>query len=212
MEARTTTDPAVLAGRIRDGDRAAEDEFVAIFHGRVLRMVVARVRDPQQARDISQEVLLGVIAALRDGRLRKPEKLTQFVFGTARHMVCEHFRQARWVRDCGFLPPSHRRCSAGRSLRVQRVPWQGSHCIPRPRAQGPGHRGDECGRRDGRQRDGPANRDDRGTNPSAEIAGDPPDARAGRSADPVISVSGVAMELSPSRLRKMIDSRWHDQG
>ena len=102
MAAQVTFDLAAVAERIRGGDRTAEDEFVEIFHGRVMRMVNARVRDPQQARDISQEVLLGVIAALRKGRLRNPEKLTQFVCGTARHLVCEHFRQKRWLGTVDF--------------------------------------------------------------------------------------------------------------
>jgi len=102
MAARVTFDPAGLAERIRDGDRTAEDEFVTIFHGRVMKMVVARLHDAQQSRDITQEVLLGVIAALREGRLRNPEKLTQFVCGTARHLVCEHFRQRRWFGTVDF--------------------------------------------------------------------------------------------------------------
>jgi len=102
MAARVIPDPAVLAERIRDGDRTAEDDFARVFYYQVMKMVITRVRDPQQALDITQDVLLRVIAALRDGRLRHRERLPQYVCGTARHLVSEHFRQKRWSDTADF--------------------------------------------------------------------------------------------------------------
>ena len=102
MAARVIRDPAVLAERIRDGDRMAEVDFVEIFYGQVMKMVITRVRDPQPALDITQEVFLRVISALRDGRLQHRERLPEYVCGTARHLVCEHFRQTRWSGTVDF--------------------------------------------------------------------------------------------------------------
>jgi len=106
MAARVIPDPSVLAERIRDGDVTAEADFVEIFYGQVMKMVITRVRDPQQALDITQEVLLRVISALRDGRLQHRERLPEYVCGTARHLVCEHFRRTPWsgMADFSIIP------------------------------------------------------------------------------------------------------------
>ena len=110
MAARVIPDPSALAERIRDGDRTAEVDFVEIFYGQVMKMVITRVCDRQQALDITQEVLLRVISALRDGRLRHRERLPQFVCGTVRHLVCEHFRR---TRSSGTVDFSTRACRRG---------------------------------------------------------------------------------------------------
>ena len=65
------------------------------FHPRVVAMAVVRLRDPEAAREIAQEVLLAVLVALRGGKLREPEKLPAFVSGTARNLVNNHFRSLR---------------------------------------------------------------------------------------------------------------------
>ncbi len=43
-----------------------------------------------------------LIGALRNDRLRHRERLPQYVCGTARHLVCEHFRQERWAGAADF--------------------------------------------------------------------------------------------------------------
>ena len=86
-----------LAGRVQNGDPAAEEEFSAHFHPRILAMAVVRLRDREAAREIAQESLLAVLLALRSGKLREPEKLPGFVSGTVRNLINNYFRslQAR---------------------------------------------------------------------------------------------------------------------
>jgi RNA polymerase sigma factor (sigma-70 family) len=50
-------------------------------------MTLSRVRDVETARDLTQEVLMAVVLALRNGRIREGEKLVAFIFGTARNTI-----------------------------------------------------------------------------------------------------------------------------
>jgi len=81
-----------LAERIRLGDPAAETELVHQFRQRVFVMGVVRTRDREAARDLTQDVLLAVITALRKGQLIDQEKLAAFVHGTARNVINNHLR------------------------------------------------------------------------------------------------------------------------
>jgi RNA polymerase sigma-70 factor, ECF subfamily len=81
-----------LADRVRRGDSSAEEELSLHFHPRIVAMAVVRLRDPEAAREIAQDALLAVLVALREGKLREPEKLPAFVSGTARNLVNNHFR------------------------------------------------------------------------------------------------------------------------
>jgi RNA polymerase sigma-70 factor (ECF subfamily) len=87
-----TQESLALVVRIREGDLAAEDEFVRLFSKRVSLMLLARTRNPEAASELTQEVLLAVLQALRGGRVKEPEKLSAFVYGTARNLVNNHFR------------------------------------------------------------------------------------------------------------------------
>ena len=88
-----------LAQRVREGDSSAEEELSAYFHPRILAMAVFRLREPEAAREIAQESLLAVLLALRQGKLREPEKLPSFVSGTARNLINNHFRSLRTQPD-----------------------------------------------------------------------------------------------------------------
>ena len=94
-----------LARRIRDGDRGAEEELAERFRQRVYVMALARTRDPEAAKDLVQEVLLGVLRALRDGKLRAEERLSAFVHGTARNRVNDHLQARQKRQDGRSLPP-----------------------------------------------------------------------------------------------------------
>jgi RNA polymerase sigma-70 factor (ECF subfamily) len=83
---------ALLAKRVHEGDRLAEDELARLFHRRVLVMMLFRVRNSETARDLAQEVMLAVLLALRKGQLREEQKLAAFVYGTARNVVNGFFR------------------------------------------------------------------------------------------------------------------------
>ena len=87
--------PDALAGRIRQGDRKAEEELARYYLPRVLTMARVRLGDIETARDIAQEMLLAVLSALREGKLRSSEALSAFVLGTARNILNGHLRSKR---------------------------------------------------------------------------------------------------------------------
>jgi RNA polymerase sigma-70 factor (ECF subfamily) len=90
-------DDCALALRVSEGDADAEEVFVARFRGRVLAMAKARGCDADAASDITQETLLGVLVALRAGKLRDSRLLPRFVAGTARNLIHNHFRTKRRI-------------------------------------------------------------------------------------------------------------------
>jgi RNA polymerase sigma-70 factor, ECF subfamily len=91
----TAQQQCLLAERIRRHEPAAEEELVRLFRDRILVLVRMRTHDAGMAQDLTQEVLLAVMLALRDGQLREPERLAAFVYGTARNVVNNHLRSHR---------------------------------------------------------------------------------------------------------------------
>lgn len=93
-----------LVERVRQGDEVAESELVRQFTQRIFVMSFVRTRDREAARDLVQEVLMAVIAALRKGQLQDPDKLPAFVHGTARNLINNQLRSARRVPPLEPLP------------------------------------------------------------------------------------------------------------
>lgn len=81
-----------LAERIRTGESSAEDELVHLFQDRIAFLVRMRTHDSGAAQDLTQEVMLAVVLALRDGHLRDPDRLAAFVYGTARNVINNYLR------------------------------------------------------------------------------------------------------------------------
>jgi RNA polymerase sigma-70 factor, ECF subfamily len=81
-----------LAVRIQGGDTRAEGRLAELYNKRIFVMALARTRDREVARDLTQDVLMAVLQALRNGQVREPERLTAFVYGTARNLVNNYFR------------------------------------------------------------------------------------------------------------------------
>jgi RNA polymerase sigma-70 factor (ECF subfamily) len=69
--------------------REAEAELYRCFAPRVRRYGFKHLRDEQAASDLMQQVLLVTIEALRAGKLRDPQRIGSFVFGTCRMVVLE---------------------------------------------------------------------------------------------------------------------------
>ena len=86
-------DPVSLCARIRDGSSEAETEFFDHFQRRVRAFLGGRTRDRQLAEEVFQEIMIAVLCALREGRLRQTELLTSFVYGIARNQLMETFRK-----------------------------------------------------------------------------------------------------------------------
>jgi RNA polymerase sigma-70 factor (ECF subfamily) len=119
---------AKLAEELRQGDPAAEEEFVRRFRPRVHAIAAVRLGDEEAARDLAQETLAIVLRAVRGGRLRRDESLAAFVHGTVRNLVQDHIRsKARQPEIVPLpdglaapLPPDHFE-SAERLRLVQRA-------------------------------------------------------------------------------------------
>lgn len=83
---------APLAQRILSGDRSAENELAIAYRRGVFVVAVARTRDREAAADLTQEVLIAVLKALREGHLREADKLAAFIHGTARNLINNYLR------------------------------------------------------------------------------------------------------------------------
>lgn len=87
---------AELVIRIKTGtDRDAEAALFRRMAPRVRLYGMRHLRDQHAADDLAQQVLVTVLLALREGRLREPEKLASFVMGTSRMTVLDLRRGAK---------------------------------------------------------------------------------------------------------------------
>lgn len=77
---------------LESGSDRDEEELVERFQERVFLIALVRTRDREAARDIAQETMLAVIRNLRGGRLLDPEKLPNYVSGTARNLINNFLR------------------------------------------------------------------------------------------------------------------------
>ena len=68
-------------------DREAEAELFRPMAPRIRLYGLRHLRDRHASDDLTQQVLITTIEALRAGRLREPEKLASFVLGTCRMTV-----------------------------------------------------------------------------------------------------------------------------
>ncbi|HEX6740111.1 MAG TPA: sigma-70 family RNA polymerase sigma factor [Vicinamibacteria bacterium] len=91
------TDPTALARRVQAGDRSAEDELVLVLQEALGLFLRRRLRDIEAARELTSDVLMAVLRALRENRLQDIRKLPAFVRGTARNLANNHLR-ARFAR------------------------------------------------------------------------------------------------------------------
>ena len=87
---------AELVRQIGSGsDREAEAELFRRMAPRVRLYGLRHLRDEHAADDLTQQVLITTLEALRAGRLREPEKLASFVLGTCRMTVLDLRRGAQ---------------------------------------------------------------------------------------------------------------------
>ncbi len=96
-----------LARRIAaaPGDKEAEVEIVRRFTPRIRLYGLRHLRDEQAALDLVQEVLMTTLVALRDGRVKDPDRLPSFVLGTCRLTVTNQrrteYRRIRLLAEFG---------------------------------------------------------------------------------------------------------------
>ena len=86
---------AELVARIGSGsDREAEAELCRRMAPRIRLYGLRHLRDAHAAEDLTQQVVLTTLEALRARRLREPERLASFVLGTCRMTVLDLRRGA----------------------------------------------------------------------------------------------------------------------
>ena len=87
---------AELVRQIGSGTgREAEAELFRRMAPRIRLYGLRHLRDEHAAADLTQQVLITTLEALRAGRLREPEKLVSFVLGTCRMTVLDLRRGVR---------------------------------------------------------------------------------------------------------------------
>ncbi len=84
-----------LLGAVQSGDREAEQAVALEFMRPVRAMLLARLRNPDAAPDLLQDVMIEVLASLRRGQVREPAKLPAFVAGVCRNLLNQHFRKSQ---------------------------------------------------------------------------------------------------------------------
>ena len=92
---RSREQHAALVERVMRGDSCAEDELIALFQAGLLVMFRARTGEPEAARDLTQDTLIAIVRALRDGRLRDVTRLAEFAHGIARNVANNYVRTRR---------------------------------------------------------------------------------------------------------------------
>lgn len=80
--------------RLQAGDFRTQEHFVAYFSELIQLKLRSRVNTPQAIEDIRQETFTRVFAALRDGKIRQPERLGAFVNSMCNNVLLEHYRSS----------------------------------------------------------------------------------------------------------------------
>ena len=91
----TQPNDAELVRLIGSGDQEAEAELFHRMAPRIRLYGLRHLRDEHASDDLTQQVLITTIKALRAGRLREPEKLASFVLGACRMTVLDARRSAQ---------------------------------------------------------------------------------------------------------------------
>lgn len=89
-----------LVEQIIAGNCLAEEQLVSTYQRGVFLIATARTRDREAARDLTQEVMIAVLRAVRDGQLRDAQRLGAFVRGTARNLINNYLSSRAQRSEC----------------------------------------------------------------------------------------------------------------
>jgi RNA polymerase sigma-70 factor, ECF subfamily len=78
--------------RLQQGDFRTQEHFVAYFSELIQLKLRSRLNSPQAIEDVRQETFTRVFIALRDGKLRQPDRLGAFVNSMCNNVLLEHYR------------------------------------------------------------------------------------------------------------------------
>jgi len=98
--------------RLRQGDFRTTEHFAGYFTGLLQLKLRGKLRSPQDIDDARQETFARVLAALKDDKIRQPDRLGAFVFGTCQRVLQEgrrvRERDVPWEDGAGFDFPDTR--------------------------------------------------------------------------------------------------------
>jgi RNA polymerase sigma-70 factor (ECF subfamily) len=80
--------------RLQAGDFRTQEHFVAYFSELIQLKLRSRLNSSQAIEDVRQETFTRVFAALRDGKIRQPERLGSFVNSMCNNVLLEHYRSS----------------------------------------------------------------------------------------------------------------------
>ena len=78
--------------RLQAGDFRTQEHFVAYFSELIQLKLRSRLNSPQAIEDVRQETFSRVFTALRDGKIRQPDRLGPFVNSMCNNVLLEHYR------------------------------------------------------------------------------------------------------------------------
>ena len=78
--------------RLQAGDFCTQEHFVAYFTELIQLKLRSRLNSLQAIEDVRQETFTRVFAALRDGKIRQPDRLGAFVNSICKNILLEHYR------------------------------------------------------------------------------------------------------------------------
>ncbi len=83
---------SAIVRRAIDGDLFAEEQLIEHFAPGLLAHLTRRLRDREAARELADDVLMAMVRAVREDRLKHPERLAGFVYATARNLANSYLR------------------------------------------------------------------------------------------------------------------------
>ncbi|HET9317926.1 MAG TPA: sigma-70 family RNA polymerase sigma factor [Vicinamibacteria bacterium] len=83
---------SAIVRRAIDGDLFAEEQLIEHFAPGLLAHLTRRLRDREAAREVADDVLMAMVRAVREDRLRHPERVAGFVYATARNLANNYLR------------------------------------------------------------------------------------------------------------------------
>ena len=78
--------------RLQAGDFRTQEHFIAYFSELIQLKLRSRLNSPQAIEDVRQETFTRVFTALRDGKIRQPDRLGAFVNSMCNNVLLEHYR------------------------------------------------------------------------------------------------------------------------
>ena len=97
---RTPHSETKLVQKCLEGDAAAWEEIVRVYHGRIYNLAYRYSRNAALSEDLTQEIFLKVYQSLSSFR---PEvgSLINWILKVSRNLIIDHYRQSRKMQSAG---------------------------------------------------------------------------------------------------------------